>query len=77
MHSVICMIQKFCEQYFKKKKSQVPTTHVSWHHDNTLFLRFLVMYSKDLAKNDTNATKKMSQNLPNVTTIYKNFQFSN
>ena len=71
------MISKLCGPYFKKKKSQVPMTHVSRHHDVTLFLRSLVMYSKDLAKNDTNATMKMSKNLPNVTTIYKNSKSSN
>jgi len=54
------MISKFLQPYFKQSKAQVPTIHVSWPHDTELFLKSIVLYSEGLAKNETNATKKVA-----------------
>jgi len=45
-------------------------------NDDTLFLRSLVFYTKGLSKNETNATKKMAQNLQNANTICRKVQMS-
>jgi len=58
--NIICMILKFLEPYFKQSKAQVPTIHVSWHHNTVLFLKSMVLYNEVLAKNETIATKKVA-----------------
>ena len=67
--NIIWGIVKSFEPKLNQRKALTSTKNVFWHHNRVLFLKFMILYDEVVAKTETNAKMKMSQNLHNLTTI--------